>query len=490
MSFINPDYKYEAVNDAYTHAYRKKREEIVGETVERLIGREDFLNKAKPHLDRCFRGEQVRYEDWFTHADGISVYKEVTYLPHLDENGVVEGAVVHSFDLTGKKELEGRLRQAHKMEAIGNLAGGIAHEFNNVLGIIIGNAELAIHCLQENHPAAEFVEEIKGAGFRAKDVVRQLLNFSHKMDVKAFPVDLRRSIKDVLKLLRASIPSSIRIREILPQEIDLVMADSNRIHQLLINLCTNAAQAMREEGGVLTIDLKNADPGREKVGEAPDAKPGRHVRLSVVDTGRGIPPNLHEKIFEPYFTTKAKGQGMGLAVVHGIVKAHEGLVKVESVEGRGTAFHVYFPSWTGAGDSRTVSEKNIPTGNERILFIDDEEAMVKLYRALLESLGYRVVTETDPLKALERFRAAPESFDLVVSDITMPYLTGDRLSKELIKIRPDIPIIVCTGYSDKISKKIAEEIGVRDFLLKPVDKKQIAVTVRGVLDEAGRLAKS
>ncbi len=406
--------------------------------------------------------------------------------PIIDGFGNTIGVVLVFRDITEKVALEAELQHARKMEAIGHLAGGIAHEFNNVLGIIIGNAELAVYDLEKWHPVAENLNEIKLAGLRAKDVVKQLLSFSRKMEMKREPIDVKIIVKESLKLLRASIPSSIRIREYFPEEIDSVVADPTQIHQLLINLCNNAAHAMNEEGGCLTIGLGNVELDFEAASKHPDLKPGSYVLFSVSDTGYGIPSNMLDKIFEPYFTTKevGKGTGLGLAVVHGIVKAHNGAIGIESSVGEGTAFHIYFPSSKAATNKKEKEKILFPAGTEKILFVDDEESIVKLYAKILPQWGYTVYSDTDPVKILDRFQSDPFAYDLVISDMTMPNLTGDRLAKELLKIRPDIPIIICTGFHEKISPEKIEEMGIKGLLMKPIETAKLSAMIKEILDEA------
>jgi len=380
--------------------------------------------------------------------------------------------------------MEAQLQQAHKMESIGTLAGGIAHDFNNILGIIIGNSELALDDIPEWNPAKLNLKEILTASLRAKDVVRQLLSFARKTRLEKKPTHIVPIVKESLKLLRSSIPTNIEIRRNIPTNVDTILADPTQINQVLINLCTNAYHAMPDEG-IIEVILKNVEElGENAPAQDPDLNPGRYVNLTVSDTGHGIPKEEIDRIFDPYFTTKeiGKGTGMGLAVVHGIVKEHNGIITVESEPEKGTTFSIFFPVVEKEAVIENESTEKLPTGNEKILFIDDEESMVYVGRNRLERLGYQVETKTSSVEALELFRANPDQFDLVITDMTMPRMTGYHLVEEFLKIRPDIPIILCTGFSEKIDEKKAKAIGVVDYIEKPVDRHVFALKVRKVLD--------
>ncbi len=405
--------------------------------------------------------------------------------PIKDEDGKVRRIVGIAEDITDKIHLETELRHAHKMEAIGTLAGGIAHEFNNVLGIIIGNMELALDYVEKWHPVRRNLGEIKKASLRAKEVVRQLLKFSHKVETSRVSIDIALIVGEALKLLRASIPANIKIKEFISRPIDAVVADATQIHQLLINLCNNAAQAMSADGGVLTVELRNVLIDDEKAFKQPDLEPGKYVELGIGDTGHGISSEVLEKIFDPYFTTKevGKGTGMGLAVVHGIAKTHDGVIHVDSRLGKGTDFRVYFPSSSTVVSPEQKKDERVPGGAEKIIFVDDEISIVEIYTIMLKKLGYDVISETDPVLALEQFKSDPYGYSLVISDMTMPDMTGDRLAQELIKVRPDIPVILCTGFSDKISPEYLKKIGFRGMLMKPVGKADLGNLIREVLDD-------
>lgn len=389
-------------------------------------------------------------------------------------------AIFH--DRTEQKLLEAQLRQAHKMESIGTLAGGIAHDFNNILGIIIGNAELALDDVSEKDSARLNLEEIQIAGARAKDVVYQLLSFARETNLEKKPINIAPIIQESLKLLRSSIPASIEFRQNIMKDVDAILADPTQINQVLINLCTNADHAM-PGGGILGVCVKNVALNEDTEARYSNLKPGRYVNLVVTDTGHGIPSREIDRIYDPYFTTKevGKGAGMGLAVVHGIVMNHNGAIFVESEPGKGTTFNLFFPSTEGEPISEISINEIFPGGKERILFIDDDESIAYVGRFRLERLGYQVETKTNPLEALALFRDNPDQFDLVITDMTMPHMTGDLLVMEILKIRPDLPIIMCTGFSERIDEEKAKKIGVRQYIEKPLNRSDLANVVRKAL---------
>ena len=405
--------------------------------------------------------------------------------PIRDIEGRIIGVVLVFRDITERIKIEADLLHAQKMEAIGTLVGGIAHEFNNVLGIIIGNTELAIDEVPDWNPVYQNLDEIKIASLRAKDVVKQLLNFSRKGDTTRKPIDIRLIVKESIKLLRASIPTTVEIRSEIPDKVSNILADPTQIHQIMFNLCTNSAHAMSKEGGMLEIKIAEVTIDHVQAQKQPNLRAGSFVKLSVNDTGHGIDPKFMDRIFDPYFTTKevGKGTGMGLAVVHGIVTHYEGTILVNSKLSKGTTFDVFFPSTEQIGTDEKTDKDKLPVGNENILFIDDEIALVKLGKQILEPLGYQVTTEISAPKALELIRSDPDHYDLVITDMTMPLMTGGRLSEEILKIRKDMPIIICTGFSETLNKEKSVSLGIRQYLEKPVNKKNMAETVRKVLDE-------
>ena len=397
------------------------------------------------------------------------------YIFNLTEQKMAEEAL---------RESEEKLRQAQKMESIGTLAGGIAHDFNNVLYAIIGYTELTMDDVPEGNPAQKNLKEVFKGAMRAKDMVQQILAFSRKADTQKKPIKVQSVVKEAIKLLRTSIPSTIEIRHNIDKDCSPVMADSTQIHQVVMNLATNAYQAMREKGGVLELTLMGAEISSDD--SDPDLGPGTYLKLTVSDTGHGMDNVVIEKIFDPYFSTKGPGEGtgMGLAVVHGIVKDHGGNIEVYSKLGEGSTFSVYLPLVeTRPFEPETVSVVPVLTGTERILFVDDEEALVFMTQQTLERLGYQVTSRTSSVEALEAFRAKPDAFDLVITDMTMPNITGVELTSRLKEIRADIPIIICTGFSEVIDKNRAKALGIREYVMKPIVKEEIARTIRKVLDE-------
>jgi len=384
------------------------------------------------------------------------------------------------------KRLETQLRQSQKMEAIGTLAGGIAHDFNNILGVIMGYAEMLQNFqLQADSPLKRNVQQIIKASHRAKGLVQQILTFSRQHEQEQKPLNVAYIAKEVVKFLRPSLPSTIEIRQDIDKNAGAVLADATQIHQVILNLCTNAYHAMRETGGVLELSLAAVDLRADDFPSSGELKPGPYVRLTVRDTGRGMLPEVAERIFEPYFTTKEKGEGtgLGLAVVHGIVKSHGGIVRVESAPGEGACFQVDLPRAKKEEEKSVLAlVEDVPKGQGRVLFVDDEPELARLGKLMLEHLGYQVTTAVNGSEALELFRADPEEFHLAITDMTMPGLTGEKLARELMGIRADLPVILCTGYSELISEEKAVELGIRGFLMKPLVIQDLAGAVRKALD--------
>jgi signal transduction histidine kinase/CheY-like chemotaxis protein len=376
------------------------------------------------------------------------------------------------------------LLQQEKMASIGVLAGGIAHEFNNILSVILGYAALAKDDVPEGNSVKADLEIILKAGNRAKDLVKQILTFSHQSDESLNSIQLQYIIKEAIKMLKTTTPSSIEVRQDISIDCNNVLANSTMIHQLLINLYNNAVQAMNQKG-ILKISMRQVTNTDEDNTGLPALLPGEYVKLAISDNGPGIEPSIKDRIFDPFFTTKevGHGTGMGLSVVHGIVKKLGGSIYVDSEPGKGATFCIYFPV-TNKEESNIQEESIDPIvmGNEHILFVDDEIIMAHMGKQILERLGYKVSTRTCSIEAFEAFRAQPEKYDLIITDQTMPHFSGDELAKSLLEIRPDIPIILCTGYSSIINEKKATEIGIRAFVMKPIEARLLAQTIRQVLD--------
>lgn len=452
---------------------------------------ESYAEDKKHQMDKITKtGRYGPYEKEYIHKDG--------HLVPVRLNGMVVNRDGEKFiwssveDITTLKEAEEdiyklseQLRQSHKMEAIGTLAGGIAHDFNNLLGIILGYAELIRDNSPDNSSDKNHIEQVLIAGDRAKDLVSHILSFSRKENKKSSPVSIYLLVKEALNLIRSTIPTTIEIKQNIDPQCGNILANPTQIQQVLMNLCTNAAQSMDENGGVLQIELTPTKLTTDDLVTEPDLKPGPYVRLSVKDNGIGIEEKDIDKIFDPYFTTKeiGKGSGMGLAIVVGIVKSYGGMITVDSKPGKGTTFYVYFPVIDKKAVKEIKENEDLPKGKEKVLVVDDEESIADMTMQRLENLGYQVTSKTNSQEALELFSSQSDSFDIVISDQTMPELTGEELAKKLLEIRPNIPIIICTGYSSKMDEEKAKSIGISAFIMKPVDKGELAKTIRQVLDE-------
>lgn len=473
-------------------------ERIFGFTKEEALGKFSYRlivpPESQPFVEEVFRriaDGQVMSEiaDNVT-KDGRQINCDWHAAPLRRADGTFVGIMSMAQDVTDRKQaettkakLEAQLRQSQKMEAIGTLAGGIAHDFNNMLAAIIGYCELALMDLEENGVAATRVNKVLKAGHRAKELVRQILTFSRQEEHERKPLKLQPIIDEALTLLRASLPSSIEIQQDIDTATRSILGDSTQIHQVLMNLCTNAWHAMDEHGGVLEVRLSSVQVDVDFASAHPGLQQGPHARLVISDTGKGMDSATVERIFEPFFTTKppGSGTGLGLAVVHGIIKQFGGAISVYSEMGNGTTFNIYLPT-----HDREATPAPAPTlvqrGNgEHILFVDDEEALASLGKSMLERLGYRVTTQISSVEALKTFSSQPLDFDLVITDQTMPHMSGAEFAKVLLEIRPQLPVILATGYSTAINPEKAQALGIREFLLKPNTAQSLGEAVHRAL---------
>jgi PAS domain S-box-containing protein len=475
------DYRFLEVNPAFERMTGLKAEDIEGRTVlEVLPGTESHWIQTYGKV--ALTGEPVLFENY--HADLNKHFEVRAFQPFSNRFACIFQ------DITARKKaeaeqmnLQARLNQAQKMETIGTLAGGIAHDFNNILFPIVGHTEMLLEDISEDGPVRSSLNEIYTGALRARDLVQQILSFSRQGKSELQMMKIQPIVKEALKLIRATIPTSISMVQNIQPGCGAVTADPTQIHQIVMNLTTNAFHAMEESGGELKVGLEQIQVARPNPVH-PEMAPGSYACLTVADTGPGIPREILDRIFEPFFTTKEKGKGtgMGLSVVHGIVEAMNGAVQVSSEPGRGTEFRVYLPVvGKGAEKKDVLTHEALPGGSEKVLLVDDEEAIIIMERQILERLGYEVFPCSGSMEALDTFRARPDQFDLVITDMAMPKLSGDKLAVELMRIRPDIPVLVCTGFSETLTEDRIKSLGIRGLVLKPIIMKELALKIREVL---------
>lgn len=477
-----------------------KISDILGYNSEEMFGKKflDFIEEDdreyfRTNMEKYKKTIQERLNCEFLKKDGKKIYTSLSLSPINDDKGNYMGNLALVTDITEKKlaeeeksKLEHHLRHSDKIRAIGTMAAGIAHDFNNILVAILGYTEVMIHHTTEGSIFEKNLREVRNACNRAINLVKQILTFSRKSEVKRIPLQISPIVKETIKLLRRLLPSTIELKENIEENLVWIKADPTQIQQIVINLCTNAAQAMSGASGLIEVTLKNLSiQSKDIIYE--NMKSGTYLQLAVTDTGHGIPPEIKERIFEPYFTTKktGEGSGMGLAVVYGIVKAYGGEITVDSTIGKGTKITICFPG-VEIDDKKPEKEDNVvlPTGKGKILFVDDEEiSIVKIMKELLEQMGYQISSSNSSIEALQLFREKPDEYAIVITDEIMPKMKGSKLAEEILRLRPDIPVILITGYCDHDIMEKAKATGVKEVLIKPVTLGKLTKTIRELLSD-------
>ncbi len=481
-------------NDGIITAVNSAMSETFGSSSEKLVGLDinDIPDKTfSKEVIKSLNGETGHYKGEYTsHTGGKKSYIKAHWIPIKKDGsniscvGLVEDITERIQTHKEKEELKIKLQQSKKMEAIGRLAGGIAHDFNNILYPVVGHAEILLEDMNESNPYRDNINGIYRSALRGRDLIKQILTFSRHEPAELKLIKIAPIVNEALKLLIPAIPKSIEIINSVRDNSGSVLGEPTQIHQIIMNLTTNAYHAMEEKGGELRINLTESSFDENDLLDI-NIKPGNFICLTVADTGVGMTENIIENIFDPFFTTKEKdkGTGMGLSVVHGIVEQMEGFIRIKSELYKGAEFKVYLPVVKDNNQmEKTQNSNEILFGDEKILLVDDEEGIITIEKEILKRLGYNVTTRTNSIEALELFRSNPDSFDLVITDMAMPYMSGDEFSAEIIKIRPNIPIIICTGFSDAMSKEKAESQGIKGFLQKPIVMLDLSRKIREVLD--------
>lgn len=479
----------------------KTGEDLLGYSTEDFVGKNDYDFFPREEADFFTRKDrealnsktmlEIQKETLQTKDQGTRILR-TKKIPLLNEHGEPEFLLGISEDITEqqqaedeKKVLAAKLRQAQKMESIGTLAGGIAHDFNNILTSIYGYAELAGMERSDAGKVKKYIDEILHGAGRAKELVNQILTFSRKGEQALKPLHVQTIVREAFKLLRSTLPTTIELKQDINPDCEPVLADPTEIHQVIMNLCTNAYHAMRRSGGILSISVQPIQLNGD-IGHTIHLQSGSYLKIEIRDTGEGMAEDTISRIFEPYYTTKEQGEGtgLGLAVAHGIITGLNGEITVSSTLGKGTTFTLYLPTITASMEKTADSpSKPLPTGSEQILIVDDDEAIVRLEQQMLESLGYTVTAYTDSVECLQAFQAQPQVFDAIITDMTMPNMAGDEFAEEVLKIRADMPIILCTGFSDRIDEKKAKALGISEYVMKPILMKDLAGAVHNILEQ-------
>lgn len=471
------------VNPAFEKITGYSRIEVKGKSIKILESGEHSNEFQQGLWETISSGKKWKGEVIDRKKDGSFFEMQITISPITDKDGNITGYVSCERDMSREHELEKQLNQAHKMQAMGTLAGGIAHDFNNILMGILGYTEIGMEETEKDSPAHESFQQIFGAGIRAKDLVKQILTFARSSKKKKAPVQVSIMVREILKFIESTIPSSIELRKNISSH-SCTIGDPTAIHQILMNLCSNAAYSMRESGGNLEIILDDFNLTMGDAHKFSEIKPGPYIKMTVSDTGNGIPPEIIDKIFDPFFTTKPVGEatGMGLSVVKSSVKDLGGEIKVSSELGKGTTFSVFIPRIElHPEDSHTV-KSSLPGGaGERVLFVDDEILLAELMEKMLSKLKYKVDVFNKPEEALEAFKQNPSAYSLVITDQTMPGMPGSSLAKEILALKPGIPVFLCTGYSNALNREEIIALGIKDILVKPVSMKELAETLSKTL---------
>ncbi|VAX20499.1 diguanylate cyclase/phosphodiesterase (GGDEF & EAL domains) with PAS/PAC sensor(s) [hydrothermal vent metagenome] len=467
-------------------------EKITGYSREETIGQNPRLLKSGEHDEAFYKNMWdtiTKGGTWTGHfinkmKNGDLYEEEATITPVLSPAGEIINYIAVKRDVTKEANLERQARQSQKMESIGTLAGGIAHDFNNLLTPIIGYIEMVLSDMPEESEKRDNLAEALDASLRARELVKQILTFSVKKEQKLAPIAIHSILKQSLKLVRSSLPATIEILDNIDEDSGVIMADPVQIDQLVMNMCANAGYAMQEKGDRLSVVLIPVEVDEAWAGSQLGLSAGSYILFSITDTGIGMSKEVADRIFDPFFTTKPEGEGtgMGLATVHGIVKAHKGVITVESQPGEGATFNIFFPKIESQAEQESERDFSIPKGDERILLVDDEKALVKMGKKILERIGYQVQAVSRSSKALEMFQDSPDEFDLLLTDQTMPGISGSTLAMEIRKIRPNLPVIICTGLNKSVSPELAREIGIQEFILKPYTTQSLAKAVRRALD--------